>query len=43
MPYNHIFYPENSEVPAIMIYEQRTQDNHRQRAVKAFNKWIEQK
>ncbi len=41
MPYNHIFYPENSEVPAIMIYEQRTQDNHRQRAVKAFNKRIE--
>jgi len=41
MPYNHIFYPETSEVPAIMIYEQRTQDNHRQRAVKAFNKWIE--
>lgn len=41
MPYNHIFYPETSQVPAIMIYEQRTQDNHRQRAVKVFNEWIE--
>lgn len=40
MPYNYIFHPENSEVPAIKMYDEWKYNNHRSRAVQNFNEFI---